>query len=81
VVPCGAPKQRMMLFESGLHTTLPLPFQFPTQQFWDAFTLRSPLPPQMLPGGLQLWPPVQVWSFFDPESNSGGVAFFAGPSQ
>jgi hypothetical protein len=31
---------------------------FPSQQFWDALTV--PLPPQMLPGGLQLWPFVQA---------------------
>jgi hypothetical protein len=40
--------------ESALQTSF-----FPSQQFWDAFTV--PLPPQMLPGGLQLWPPVQVF--------------------
>lgn len=47
------PKQRMMPFESALQTAF-----FPSQQFWDAFTV--PLPPQMLPGGLQLWPFEQV---------------------
>jgi hypothetical protein len=52
--PGGAPKQRMMLFASALHTTLPLPLKSPgTQQFCEAFTLVAPLPPQMLPGGLQ----------------------------
>lgn len=39
--------------ESGLHTAF-----LPSQQFCDAFT--APLPPQMLPGGLQAWPPEQV---------------------
>jgi hypothetical protein len=28
----------------------------------------------MLPGGLQDWPFVQVWSFFELESHSGAVA-------
>jgi hypothetical protein len=50
VVP--PPKQRMMPFESALQTAF-----LPSQQFWEALTV--PLPPQMLPGGLQLWPFVQ----------------------
>lgn len=47
------PKQRMMPLESGLQTIF-----LPLQQFWEAFT--APLPPQMLPGGLQLVPFEQV---------------------
>lgn len=43
------PKQRMMPFASALQTAF-----FPSQQFCEAFTV--PLPPQMLPGGLQLVP-------------------------
>ena len=39
----------MMPLVSGLHTAF-----LPLQQFCDAFT--TPLPPQMLPGGLQLCP-------------------------
>jgi hypothetical protein len=35
---------------------------FPLQQFWEAGT--APEPPQMLPGGLQAWPPEQVRSSF-----------------
>ena len=42
-----------MPLESGLQTSF-----LPLQQFWEAFT--APLPPQMFPGGLQLWPFVQV---------------------
>ena len=43
-----------------------------TQQFWEAF---SPNAPQMLPGGLQLVPLVQVRSFLELVSNSGGSGF------
>lgn len=42
-----------MPLESALQTVF-----LPSQQFCDAFTV--PLPPQMLPGGLQLVPLVQV---------------------
>lgn len=55
------PKQRMMPFMSALHTAAPLPLSV-VQQFCEALTV--PWPPQMLPGGLQLWPFVQVMSFF-----------------
>jgi hypothetical protein len=48
------PKQRMMLFESGLHTAF-----LPSQQSCEALTV--PLPPQMLPGGLHAPPLSQVW--------------------
>jgi hypothetical protein len=48
------PKQRMMPFESALHTAF-----LPSQQSWDALTV--PLPPQMLPGGLHPPPLSQVW--------------------
>lgn len=60
----GPPKQRMIPDESGLQTEWPgdPPWVEPSaaiqQQFWEAFTV--PPPPQMLPGGLQLWPPEQV---------------------
>jgi hypothetical protein len=54
------PKQRMMPFESALQTAF-----LPSQQFCEALTV--PLPPQMLPGGLQLVPLEQV---------GGAVAFF-----
>lgn len=54
----GLPKHRMIPFRSGLQTSLPLPKSL--QQFWDAFALSPPLPPQMLPGGLQDWPLVQT---------------------
>lgn len=42
----------------------------PSQQFCDAFT--APEPPQMFPGGLQAWPPVQRESSFVDESFRGG---------
>ena len=42
-----------MPLESALHTAF-----FPSQQFCEAFTV--PLPPQMLPAGLQLCPFEQV---------------------
>ena len=61
------PKQRQIWFASCLQTAF-----FPSQQFWDA--LVAPLPPQMLPGGLQDWPFVHVRSFFWLESHSGAVA-------
>ncbi len=63
-----------MPFESGLHTAF-----FPSQQFWDAFT--APEPPQMLPGGLQAWPPVQRKSSFVLVSFSGGRGLFPVRSQ
>ena len=66
------PKHRMMPFVSGLQTAA-----LPSQQFCDAFTV--PWPPQMLPGGLQLVPLVQVRSFFELVSNSGGTSFFPVP--
>jgi hypothetical protein len=44
------PKQRGMPLESCLHTAF-----LPSQQFWEALTLR----PQMLPGGLQAVPLLQ----------------------
>jgi hypothetical protein len=50
VVP--PPKQRMIPFASALQTAF-----LPSQQSCDALTV--PLPPQMLPGGLQAWPLVQ----------------------
>jgi hypothetical protein len=59
VASTGPPKQRMIPFESALQTALPLPVPS-WQQFCEAFTV--PLPPQMLPGGLQLVPFVQVKS-------------------
>jgi hypothetical protein len=43
----------MMPLVSGLQTSF-----LPLQQFCDALTV--PLPPQMLPGGLQLVPLLQV---------------------
>jgi glycine cleavage system aminomethyltransferase T len=49
------PKQRQIWFESCLQTAF-----LPAQQFWEAFV--APEPPQMLPGGLQAWPFVQVRS-------------------
>jgi len=54
VVP--PPKQRMIPLLSLLQTAF-----LPSQQFCEAFTV--PLPPQMLPGGLQDWPLLQVKSF------------------
>ncbi len=61
----GPPKQRMIPLESGLQSACPEtpPWVWPVsgsiqQQFWEAFTV--PPPPQMLPGGLQFWPPLQV---------------------
>ena len=66
-----------MSFESRLQTILPLPLKSPgTQQFWEAF---SPNAPQMLPGGLQLVPFVQVRSFLELVSNSGGAGFLPEP--
>lgn len=59
VAVIGPPKHRMMPFESGLQTGLPLPVPS-WQQFCDAFT--SVEAPQMFPGGLQAPPPSQVWS-------------------
>jgi hypothetical protein len=70
VVP--PPKHRMIPFESALQTAA-----LPSQQFCDAFTW--PWPPQMLPGGLQLVPPVHVRSFFELVSNSGAAGFFPDP--
>jgi hypothetical protein len=68
-----------MLFESRLQTIFPLPLKSPgTQQFCEAF---SPNAPQIFPGGLQACPLVQVRSFLELGSNSGGVELVAGPSQ
>jgi hypothetical protein len=55
-----------MAFESCLQTVF-----FPSQQFCEA--LVAPLPPQMLPGGLQAWPCVQVKSSLVLVSLEGGV--------
>ncbi len=52
---------------------------FPSQQFCDAGT--APLPPQMLPGGLQDWPLVQVKSSLVPVSLAGGSGLLLVVSQ
>lgn len=63
-----------MPFESGLQTAF-----WPAQQFCDAFT--APEPPQMLPGGLQAWPPLQRKSSFDEPSFEGGAGVLPSVSQ
>lgn len=55
-----------MPLPSGLQTAF-----LPSQQFCEAFT--APLPPQMLPGGLQAVPPVQRKSSLELGSLSGGA--------